>query len=989
VPSGFLLWAQGKQTGMATNENDTRKTLNLSPGGTLELKKKVDLGRRSAPGVKTVTVEVKRRRGAGGDGLKPVFTPAENVAKPRTVTLSASAVSEDLQNLTASERATRLRVLQQAGSRDDSREDGDTELRVLRKGTVQDEEEFFASEAEARTDADVFAADADMLAEDSTADVADVAEPDATESLSADAAPAAPASTFVTTDQTQLRSVIRRPTLRTTPPVVPPAAATAAPITPVASVVVSPTAASAATQRTATTGAVTAGKTTAAPAVPGTVKPAVTAARPSLFRAEEPLRRVVRRFEEPIVVTPRPDPAAKPAATPARPGTTTTVRTITVADDDDAKRGGKKADPRKVEAPAKKSGDARRQRKLTITTALSTETEEERQRSLASVKRKRDKEKQRLLATLAAKQKIARDVVIPETLTVQDLANRMSEQTSAVVRELMKMGIMATATEVIDADTAELVVTEMGHTPKRVSEADVEIGLTGELDAAETLRSRPPVVTIMGHVDHGKTSLLDALRATDVAGREAGGITQHIGAYQVHLATGQAITFIDTPGHEAFTEMRSRGANVTDVVVLVVAADDSVMPQTIEAINHAKAANVPIIVAVNKIDKPGADPMKVKTELLSHGLVVEDLGGDIQCIEVSALKKLNLDQLEAAILVQAEILELQVNPDRMAEGAVIEARLDTGRGPVATVLVQRGTLRVGDIFVAGGEWGRVRALLDERGQRLTEATPSTPVAVLGLNGTPMAGDQFVVVENEARARDISDFRQRRTRQRTAAMPRSTMEQMFSQIGVGAAQQLAVVVKTDVHGSLEAIKASLENMSTDEVSVRVLHSGVGSITESDVSLAKTSCALLVGFNVRANPQARDASARDKVEIRYYSVIYTLIDDVRALASGLLAPNRQEVFLGYAQIRQVFNITKVGKVAGCYVTEGMIKRGCKVRLLRENVVIHEGTLKTLKRIKDEVREVKSGYECGMAFEGYQDIREGDMIECFEVEEVARTL
>ena len=970
---------------MATNDNDTRKTLNLSTGGTLELKKKVDLGRRSAPGLKTVTVEVKRRRGASGDGLKPVFTPAENVAKPRTGTLSVSATGEDLQHLTASERATRLRALQQAGAREDGFDAASEELRVLRKVAVLEEElaeDFAAAETE----------DAHAAVAAESAEAAQEAEAEATEEAEASAeaasentaapAPGAAATPAVGAfgSDIPLRTVtkIKRPVI-TRPAAPEPAAPVEAPAAAVSK---------AAPATGKPDGQKAPAATPAKPVAPVAAGAVARPAAPGLFRAEEPLRRVVRRFEEPIVATPKPAPAK---ATPERPGTvtTTTVRTITVTEDDDAKRGGKKADARKVEATPKRAGDARRQRKLTITTALSTETEEERQRSLASVKRKREKEKQRLLASLAAKQKIARDVVIPETLTVQDLANRMAEQTSAVVKELMKMGIMATATQVIDADTAELVVTEMGHTPKRVSEADVEIGLAGEVDTTETLQARPPVVTIMGHVDHGKTSLLDALRATDVAAREAGGITQHIGAYQIHLANGQAITFIDTPGHEAFTEMRSRGANVTDVVVLVVAADDSVMPQTVEAINHAKAANVPIIVAINKIDKPGADPMKVKTELLSHGLVVEDMGGDVQAIEVSAKQKLNLDKLEEAILVQAEILELKANPDRMAEGAVIEAQLDVGRGAVATVLVQRGTLRVGDIFVAGSEWGKVRALVDERGQRLQEAGPSMPVEVLGLNGTPLAGDQFVVVDSEARARDISDFRQRKGRQKIAAMPRSTMEQMFSQIGANAAQQLAVVVKTDVHGSLEAIKASLEKMSTDEVSVRVLHSGVGSITESDISLAKTSGALVIGFNVRANPQAREASAREKVDIRYYSIIYNLIDDVKALASGLLAPNRQEVFLGYAEIRQVFNITKVGKVAGCYVTEGIIKRGCKVRLLRDNVVIHEGTLKTLKRIKDEVREVKSGYECGMAFENYQDIREGDMIECFEVEEVARSL
>jgi translation initiation factor IF-2 len=640
-------------------------------------------------------------------------------------------------------------------------------------------------------------------------------------------------------------------------------------------------------------------------------------------------------------------------------------------------------------APAiRRDENRRRGGKITVTRALSGD-EGERMRSLASVRRARERERLRLHGQQETL-KVVRDVVVPETITVQELANRMAERGADVIKALMRMGVMATINQAIDADTAELVVGEFGHRLRRVSEADVEVGLRQEEDADETLRPRAPVVTVMGHVDHGKTSLLDALRETDVAAGEAGGITQHIGAYRVNLRNGRQITFIDTPGHQAFTAMRARGANVTDIVVLVVAADDGIMEQTVEAIRHAKAADAPIIVAINKIDKPEARPDRVRQELLQHEIVVEELGGEILDVEVSALQKTNLGRLEEAILLQAELLDLKANPDRPAEGVVLEARLERGRGPVATVLIQRGTLRVGDIFVAGSEWGRVRALADDHGQSQSEAGPSMPIEVLGLNGTPLAGDDFVVAENESRARDIADFRQRRRRDAaTAQVGRGTLEQMFSQIAAGAANELPIVVKSDVQGSLEAITGSLDKLSTNEVSLRVLHSAVGGITESDVILAKASNALIIGFNVRANPQARDLARRDGVEIRYYSIIYNLIDDMRAALSGLLAPTLRERFLGNASIREVFNITRVGKVAGCMVTEGTVRRGGRVRLLRDNVVIHEGALKTLKRFKDEVREVREGYECGMAFENYQDIQVGDVIECFEIEEVARTL
>jgi translation initiation factor IF-2 len=650
------------------------------------------------------------------------------------------------------------------------------------------------------------------------------------------------------------------------------------------------------------------------------------------------------------------------------------------------KRPGLRPEVKKVAVPVRRE-EPRRRGKMTVTRALDSDSEE-RMRSLASVRRAR--EKQRAQHHLVEQQKIVREVVVPESITVQELANRMAERGADVIKALMRMDVMATMNHVLDADTAELLVAEFGHKLRRVAEADVEIGLKGEDDEDSDLQSRPPVVTVMGHVDHGKTSLLDALRHTNVVSGEAGGITQHIGAYQVELSGGNRITFIDTPGHQAFTAMRARGANVTDIVVLVVAADDGIKEQTIEAIRHAKAAEVPIIVAINKIDRPDANPDRVRQELLQHELVVEKLGGEVLDVEVSALQKTGLDKLEEAILLQAELLDLKANPNRTAEGTVIEAKLERGRGAVATVLIQRGTLRVGDIFVSGKEFGRVRALIDDRGGNIREAGPSLPVEVLGLNGAPLAGDDFSVVDSESRARDITEFRERRRREQSqVAGARGTLEQMFTQIAAGVAKELPVVVKSDVQGSLEAIVASLAKLSTNEVAVRVLHSAVGGINESDIILANASNAVIIGFNVRANPQARDLARRDGVEIRYYSIIYDVIDDMRSALTGMLTPIQRERFLGNATIREVFNITKVGKVAGCMVTEGTVKRGAKVRLLRDNVVIHEGSLKTLKRFKDEVREVKEGYECGMAFENYHDVQVGDVIECFEMEEVARVL
>jgi len=647
---------------------------------------------------------------------------------------------------------------------------------------------------------------------------------------------------------------------------------------------------------------------------------------------------------------------------------------------------GAKPDNRK--APSRRGEPRRRSGKLTISEAL--EDQEGRQRSLASVKRKREREKQKAQLQRSEGMKVIREVVIPEAITAQELANRMAERASDVIKTLMNMDVMVTINQTIDADTAELVVGEFGHKFKRVSEADVEEGLRTEADDDADTEPRAAVVTVMGHVDHGKTSLLDALRETDVAAHEAGGITQHIGAYQVTMPLGEKITFIDTPGHAAFTEMRSRGAQVTDIVVLCVAADDGIMPQTVEAIHHAKAAGVPIIVAINKMDRPQADANRVRTELLQHDIQVEEMGGDVLAVEVSALEKTNLDKLEEAILLQAELLDLKANPDRAAEGVIVESKMEQGRGSVATVLVQRGTLRVGDIFVAGSEWGRVRAMLDARGETVEEAGPAVPVEVLGLNATPAAGDEVTGVESEARAREVTEFRQRRERDaRALASSRGTLEQMFEKIKEGEAELLPVIIKADVHGSVEAIIGALKNISTDEVKVQVLHSAVGGINESDITLARASNAIILGFNVRANPQARDLAKRDNIEIRYYSIIYDLTDDLKKVLSGMLSPEVKESLLGYAEIREVFSVSKVGRVAGCIVTEGIVKRGSRVRLIRDEVVVHEGELSQLKRFKDDVKEVQSGTECGMAFANYQDIQTGDMIECFDVEEVAREL
>ena len=634
-----------------------------------------------------------------------------------------------------------------------------------------------------------------------------------------------------------------------------------------------------------------------------------------------------------------------------------------------------------------RTGEQKSRGRLTVASA--TGEEDERTRSVAAFRRRQ----QRLKGHVAEqKEKLSREVILPETITIQELASRMSERGVDVIKLLMKQGEMAKITDVIDADTAQLIAEELGHTVKRVAESDVEEGLFDTPDADGNLLSRPPVVTIMGHVDHGKTSLLDAIRHANVVSGEAGGITQHIGAYQIVAPNGTPVTFIDTPGHAAFTAMRARGAKVTDIVVLVVAADDGVMPQTVEAIVHARAAGVPIIVAINKIDKPDAKPERVRTELLQHEVQVESLGGETLEVEVSAKQGTNLDKLLDLIALQAEVLDLKADPTRPAEGTVIEARLDRGRGPVATVLVQRGTLHVGDLIVGGSQWGRVRALLDDKGAVRDEAGPSMPVEVLGFSGSPEAGDRVAVVDTEARAREIAEYRERQKRDKAAVrggVARGSLADMMSQLKTVGRKEFPLVIKGDVQGSVEAIVASLEQLNTEEVAARVIHAGVGGITESDITLAEASNAAIIGFNVRAHKEARALAEQGGIEIRYYNIIYNLVDDVKAAMSGLLPPTLREEMLGNAQILEVFTISKVGKVAGCRVTDGVVQRGANVRLIRDNVVVHEGKLSTLKRFKDEVKEVVAGQECGMAFENYQDMRVGDVIECYNVQEIKRTL
>ena len=689
---------------------------------------------------------------------------------------------------------------------------------------------------------------------------------------------------------------------------------------------------------------------------------------------------IITPQEPPLVEKPskKADPAPARAPSKAKPS---------------GKEGGQtdhSAKPKGGKLRLKGDNERRSSGKITVNQALSN-MEGQRIRSLASMRRQREKAQKKASGEVKETEKVIRDVTIPEFITVQELANRMAERTADVIKSLMKLGVMATANQSIDADTAELVVEEFGHKFKRVTEGDVENVLKDEVeDKEEDMKPRPPVVTIMGHVDHGKTSLLDALRKTDVVGGEADGITQHIGAYQVSVKDDKKISFIDTPGHAAFTAMRARGAKVTDIVILVVAADDGIMEQTKEAISHAKAAEVPIIVAINKIDKPEADETRVKNELMQHDLIAEEFGGEVMVVGVSAKSGENLDKLVDAILLQSEVMELKANPDRDANGTVLEAKLDQGKGVVATVLVQKGTLKAGDIVVAGPAYGRVRSMLDDKGKQIKTAAPGAPVVILGLSAAPEAGDNFAVVENEKTARDIASYRVRTTRdlQTAAQTAARTGDNLFSAVNTDV-KELPVIIKADVQGSAEAIAGSISKFSGEEVSVRILHNGVGGLTESDISLAGATGAMIIAFNVRAAPKAKELASKEKVNIRFYSIIYEVVDDVKAALSGMLSPTLKENFIGYAEIREVFNITKVGKVAGCMVTDGVIKRGCKVRLLRDNVVIHEGTLKTLKRFKDEVKEVKNGTECGMAFENYDDIRQNDQIECFEVEELARTV
>ena len=712
------------------------------------------------------------------------------------------------------------------------------------------------------------------------------------------------------------------------------------------------------------------------------------AAREAVDRSEREAAEARKRNEEARRATEeqtkrKADEVAKKRFGEAVPGS----RAVVADEDDDgprtSRRGGKTViAPKPVRAPT----EEKRRGRLTLVTALD---DEERQRSLASFRRRT----QRMSGhrpTNEPKEKIAREVIIPESITIQELANRMAERAVDVIRLLMQQGQMLKINDSIDADTAQLIAEEMGHTVKRVAEADVVEGLFDIPDDPTNAKPRPPVVTVMGHVDHGKTSLLDAIRHANVVEGEAGGITQHIGAYQVTAPSGAKITFIDTPGHAAFTAMRARGAKVTDLVILVVAADDGVMPQTVEAIQHARAAKVPMIVAINKIDKGDANPNRVRTELLQHEVQVESMGGETLDVEVSATKRTNLEKLLESVALQTEILELKANPERAAEGTVIEAKLDRGRGPVATVLVQKGTLRVGDIIVAGGEWGRVRALVDDRGENVKEATPSMPVEVLGFAGTPEAGDRLAVVDSEARAREVTDYRARQRRDRPAVgAARGSLEQMMSQLKTAGRKEFPLVIKGDVQGSIEAIVGSLEKLGTDEVIARVLLAGVGGISESDVTLAGSTGAVILGFNVRAHKEARTAAERAGVEIRYYNIIYDLVDDVKKAMSGLLSPTLRETMLGNAEILEIFNISKVGKIAGCRVTDGKVERGANVRLIRDNVVVHEGKLSTLKRFKDEVREVPAGQECGMAFEKYEDMRAGDVIECYRVESISRSL
>ncbi|MGK7867130.1 translation initiation factor IF-2 [Falsiroseomonas sp. E2-1-a20] len=981
------------------NDQDAAKgRLSLRPGGRLELGKTVDAGsvRQSFSHgrSKVVQVEVLKKRAAPAAApaqARPgVSPPTPGAAGPRPAVggppKSGSAAPAGKppaaagRPLTQSELATRQRVLEEQRRAEAQRQREERERQALQVRSAAEEAQRRAEEERRRAE------DEERLAAEEARRAAEEAR----------RAPKQPVVEPEPEEEPQAPPVAAAPTPVESGPT--PAAAPQPPVQP-ASRGPAPRAAEP-TQARSPSGR---------PGMPSLARPM---AQPLRTGRPGPVPTALGA-RRPAAAAPAPaaPPGAVPGAKPAAPASDTPAAKLTLkartplADEDEAPRGVIRrpgmpgpagAAKKPALPPAKKSlvpgGDRRRDGRIDVSAAI--EGEDERTRSIASVRRARERERrqQELQRLRSGAEKVVRDVVVPEAITVQELANRMAARGGEVVKALFRMGVMATLTQSIDADTAELVVQEFGHRVRRVSESDVEIGLEGEVDVDADMLPRAPVVTIMGHVDHGKTSLLDALRQADVAAREAGGITQHIGAYQVTVPSGQKVTFIDTPGHAAFTAMRARGASVTDMVVLVVAADDGVMPQTIEAINHARAANVPIIVAINKIDKEGVRPERVKQELLQHEIVVESLGGETQEIEVSATKKLNLDRLLEAIALQAEILDLRANPDRAAEGTVIESRLDRGRGPVATVLVQKGTLKTGDIVVAGAEWGKVRAMLDDKGRQLKTALPSLPVEILGLSGVPTAGENFIAVEDETKAREISEFRTRKLREKQVAAVsagRGSLADMLARIQAGAQKEVAVVVKADVQGSAEAIAVTLGKLGNEEVRVRMLHSAVGQITESDIQLAKASSAVIVAFNVRATTQARDLATRDGVEIRYYSIIYEVADDIEELVRGKLAPVQREKFLGYAQILQVFEVKRIGNVAGCRVTEGVVKRGCGVRLLRDGTVIHQGELSTLRRFKDDVKEVTNGYECGMSFVNYNDIRVGDQIECYETETVAGTL
>jgi translation initiation factor IF-2 len=956
-------------------DNDDKRTEDTGAKKTLTLKGGPGLGNRPGmsrgPSRSTVVVEKRTRLvpkpnapmtapqrpqgGAPSNGRPPAGRPAQQTRAPL--------------GLSAAEAEARRQALAMAGARaaeDNERFAAEEARRIeeeARRRQIREEAEREAAAAAAPVEAPTPAPAPVAEAAPAPVPTAPVAAPIAPPAPVAAAAPAAPAEPITPASQrnagpSSVRVVAGRPGQPPRPPRVERPSNTRPESERGANAFIKPGAA---------------GAPGARPGAPG-ARPSGTAGRP----AGE--RRPVGAGMAPIGNVP---PAGPNEADGRKIRTgSPSARPTTEAELENARRASR-ATP---ERPTRKADEGNARGRLTVASAT-TESDRDKGPSLAAMRRRRDKKMGR---NQQEAPKLSREVVIPEAITVAELANRMAERSVTVIKMLMAQGTMATINDVLDADTAELIASELGHTVKRVSEADVEEGLYDipADDKAEDLTDRAPVVTIMGHVDHGKTSLLDAIREANVVSGEAGGITQHIGAYQVER-NGAKITFLDTPGHEAFTAMRARGAQATDIAVLVVAADDGVMPQTIESIKHAKAAGVPIIVAINKMDKPEANPTRVRTELLQHEVFVESMGGDVLDVEVSAKTQAGLDTLLETILLQAEVLELRVARDGRAEGLVIEAKLDRGRGAVATVLVQRGTLRVGDIVVAGTEFARVRALINDKGEQVKEAGPSIPVEVLGFTGVPSAGDRFSVVETEARAREVTEYRQRAIREKTAGGGATSLEQMMNQLKVAGIAKFPLIIKGDVQGSVEAIVASLNKLSTDEVSAQILMSAVGGITESDVTLASASNAIVIGFNVRANKQATDLATRDGIEIRYYNIIYDLVDDVKNAMSGLLKPERRETFIGNAQILEVFQITKVGKVAGCRVTEGIVERGAGVRLIRDNVVIHEGKLKTLKRFKDEVKEVQTGQECGMAFENYEDMRAGDVIECFRVETVQRTL